>query len=190
MRTLTRSVVSVIVGIALLFPLGAFYGSANLPVFHSWGLTHGSFTTAIPALVAGSFVGLGLLPWFSRSRDALPRLAACASVIVLATTLFYVDQNAQYAWSVWHAAVYAGLFGLFAILCVRAEYPLVLPLFLIVPLLVDLLFNLFVIGAFDRFDVEHFGHDLLRKVVPAAMATAMAAAAAKFHHLGKSQPAD
>ena len=30
--------------ILLLIPLSALYEAANLPVYHSWGLAHGSFT--------------------------------------------------------------------------------------------------------------------------------------------------
>src|SRR5687768_6497850 len=119
MRTTLRCIASLFIGLLLLFPLGAVYGAANLPVYHSWGLTHGAFTTAIPALVAAAFVALGWVPWFGKTNDALPRLVACVSVLVLVTTLFLVDQRSQYALSVWHAVVYATLFAVFLFLCMR-----------------------------------------------------------------------
>lgn len=174
MRTALRIVASIVVGLLLLVPLAAIYGVANLPVYHSWGLAHGSFTTAVPALVAASFVSLGLHSWFGKTEDMLPRLISCASVLVLVTTLFWVDQRSQYSMSSSHLVVYAALFALFLFLCARARRPLLVPLFLLVPLLIDPLFGLLVTVAFDAIGMELFGHDLLHKVVPAALATGLA----------------
>ena len=175
MRTVLRLSASVVIGFLLLAPLAAIYGAANLPVYHSWGLTHGSFTTAVPALVAASFVALGLLSWFGKAEDVLPRLISCASVLALVTTQFWVDQLSQYTMSAWHLVVYAALFALFSFLCFRAQRPLLVPLFLLVPLLIDPLFGLLITGAFDPIGMELFGHDLLYKLVPAAVATGLAA---------------
>jgi len=182
MRTLARSVAALIMGLLLLVPLGAFYGAAHLPVYHSWGLAHGSFTTALPALVLASFVFLGLVPWFGKSQDAVPRAVACVSVLVLVTALFWADQRSQYAMSMWHLAVYVALFVLFAVLCRQARGPMLIPLFLLVPMLIDPLFGL-ITSRFDTMDMEIFG-DLLFKILPAAVATGLAAVIATFSRVG------
>jgi hypothetical protein len=167
MRTALRCLPSVVIGLLLLFPLGAVYGAASLPVYHSWGLAHGSFATAIPALVAAAFVALGLISWFGKVNDVLPRLIACASVLVLVTTLFLVEQSSQYALSVWHVVVYVALFGIFLLICMRAQRPLLIPLFLVVPLLIDPVFGLVLTAGYDSpVALQIFGSDLLRRSCP------------------------
>ena len=175
MRTILRCMASMVIGLLLLFPLGAVYGAAGLPVYHSWGLAHGAFATAIPALVAAAFVALGLVPWFGKTNDVLPRLVACASVLVLVTTLFLVDQRSQYALSVWHAVVYVALFAVFLFLCMRAQRPHLIPLFLVVPLLIDPVFGLLLtVGYESPVAFTIFGNDLLRKILPVVVATGVA----------------
>jgi hypothetical protein len=186
MRVFVRLIVSVVLGLALLIPLGAFYGATNLPVYHSWGLSHGSFTTAIPALLAASFVGLGFIPWFGISRDAVPRLLATASVFVLVTTLFWVTQHFGYSFSVWHLGVYATLFVLFYALCLRAERPWLVPLFLLVPLFMDSLFGLVITGEFTSIELEMFANDLVSKVLPAALASGLAVLVTQFTRRSKA----
>jgi len=181
MRTALRCFASLAIGLLLLFPLGAVYGAASLPVYHSWGLAHGAFTTAIPTLVAAVFVALGLLPWFAKTDDVFPRLIACGSVIVLVTTLFMVDQRSQYDLSAWHAVVYVALFVVFLFLCMRARRPLLIPMFLVVPLLIDPVFGLLLTAGHDSpvaFTI--FGDDLLRKILPVVAATGLAAFVAVF----------
>jgi hypothetical protein len=126
-------------------------------------------------LVAASFVALGLLSWFGEAEDVLPRLIACVSVLALVTMLFWVDQMSRYTMSVRHLVVYAALFVLFLFLCFRAKRPFLVPLFLLVPLLIDPLFGLLFTGGFDSIGMEIFGGDLLHKLVPAALATELAA---------------
>src|SRR5678815_523934 len=111
MRTAVRCAASFVIGLLLVLPLGALYGVTGLPVYHSWGLMHGSISTAVPALVAATFVALGLFPWFGRAGDVVPRLIACTSVLVLVTVLFWVDQRSPAEWSVWHLVLYAALFA-------------------------------------------------------------------------------
>ena len=38
------------IGFALMFPLGMLFDDMKWPLFHSWGLAHGSFILAWPAL--------------------------------------------------------------------------------------------------------------------------------------------
>ena len=180
MRTLIRLVASIGLGLLLLVPLGGLYGVLGLPVYHSWGLLHGSFTTAIPALVAASYVALGLIPWFGSRVDTGPRIAASIAVIILVTVVFWADWAAQYSLSAWHYVIYLGLFIVFAALCARAQSPLLLPLFLLVPLLIDPLFGFLVTGGPDPINIEIFLHDLRSKILPAALATGASLALVMF----------
>ena len=178
MRTVLRLTTSVVIGVLLLIPLGALYEAANLPVYHSWGLMHGSFTTAIPALVAASFVALGVISWFGKAEDVTPRLLACGSSLALVTTLFWVDQLSEYTVSIRHLGLYAALSVLFFLLCFRARRPFLVPLFLLIPLLIDPLFGLTMTGASGSIAMEIFGYDIFRKLLPAAVATGLGAALA------------
>jgi hypothetical protein len=45
-----RGVISIVGGFLLMFPLGWLFGEMNWPIFHSWGLMHGSFVIAWPVL--------------------------------------------------------------------------------------------------------------------------------------------
>jgi len=45
----------VAVGFLLMFPLGMLFDSMNWPLFHSWGLAHGSFILAWPLLTLVCF---------------------------------------------------------------------------------------------------------------------------------------
>jgi hypothetical protein len=180
MRQLVRLVASVVIGLTLLVPLGGIYGAAGLPVYHSWGLTHGSFTTAIPALVAGTFIALGLIPWFGGVTDALPRILASLSVLLLVTVLFWVNQNSGYSMSLSHLAVYTVLLLVYVALCIRAMRPWLVPLFLLIPLLCDPLFGLAITGSFDAIGLELFTHDLQSSVLPAAAATGLAVVVTRF----------
>ena len=50
--------ISIVLGFALMFPLGWLFGIMNWPVFHSWGLVHGSFIVAWPLL---TLISLGFI---------------------------------------------------------------------------------------------------------------------------------
>lgn len=166
MRTLLRTILSLALGVVLLIPLGALYGVAGLPVYHSWGLAHGSFTTALPALSATSFVALGVSPWFARSNDSIARIFACLAVLPLVTALFWADQMSSYAFSAWHLGIYGALFCFLASLMLRSKRPLILPLFMLVPLLFDPLFGLIIVGSTSDFGIDIFGHALMEKILP------------------------
>lgn len=46
---------SIVLGFFLMAPLGALFDAMNWSLFHSWGLAHGSFLIAWPALASVSF---------------------------------------------------------------------------------------------------------------------------------------
>src|SRR6185295_12559339 len=69
MRTLIRSVVAIVAGFLLMWPLGYAYSRLSLPTFHSWGLAHGTFVAAWPTLSILTYLVLGYLPLFRRSDD-------------------------------------------------------------------------------------------------------------------------
>lgn len=45
-------------GFVLLWPLGALFGYMNWPMFHGWGLAHGSVAVAWPLLSLASYIAL------------------------------------------------------------------------------------------------------------------------------------
>jgi ABC-type tungstate transport system substrate-binding protein len=55
MKHLGIGFASFFLGFILLFPLGWLFDRMDWPLFHSWGLIHGSFLLAIPLLMALSF---------------------------------------------------------------------------------------------------------------------------------------
>jgi hypothetical protein len=68
MRLLVEFVVSVIIGFFLMAPLGMLFDRMNWPLFHTWGLVHGSFIFAWPILTLMSF-GVIRLDSLLRRRD-------------------------------------------------------------------------------------------------------------------------
>jgi hypothetical protein len=90
---------------------------------------------------------LGLIPWFGPVVDPAPRALASLAVLPLVTVLFWVDEYSKYRmFSGWHAAVFGAVFCLLAILCLRSKKPAVVPLFLLLPFLLEPVFVLVVVG--------------------------------------------
>ena len=47
-----------LLGVVLMWPLGALFNFMDWPMFNSWGLAHGSFIIAWPFLAAFSYFAL------------------------------------------------------------------------------------------------------------------------------------
>src|SRR5947207_15520144 len=71
MRTLIRSVIAIVAGFLLMWPLGHGYAALSLPTFHAWGLMHGTFVAAWPTLSILTYLALGYLPAFRGTDDTL-----------------------------------------------------------------------------------------------------------------------
>jgi hypothetical protein len=56
---------SIVLGLFLMIPLGLLFDAMDWPVFHSWGLIHGSFILAWPLLTLASF---GVIRAFGRQK--------------------------------------------------------------------------------------------------------------------------
>jgi hypothetical protein len=69
MRTFIRSVVAIVAGFLLMWPLGYVYSRLGVPTFHSWGLAHGTYVAAWPTLSILTYLVLGYLPLFRRTDD-------------------------------------------------------------------------------------------------------------------------
>ena len=65
MRSIMLSVLtglgSIVLGLLLMVPLGLLFDGMNWPLFHTWGLAHGSFIIAWPVLACVSFALLRIL---------------------------------------------------------------------------------------------------------------------------------
>ena len=69
MRPFIRSLIAIVAGFLLMWPLGYAYTLLSWPTFHSWGLMHGTFVAAWPALSILVYLALGYLPPFQRIDD-------------------------------------------------------------------------------------------------------------------------
>ncbi|HKU07794.1 MAG TPA: hypothetical protein VJR30_17115, partial [Bradyrhizobium sp.] len=69
MRTFIRSVIAIVAGYLLMWPLGFAWTALSWPTFHLWGLAHGTFVGAWPTLSIPVFLALGYLPLFRRIDD-------------------------------------------------------------------------------------------------------------------------
>jgi hypothetical protein len=65
-------VLSVVGGFLLMLPLAWIFDVMRWPVFHSWGLAHGSFIVASPALalLSAALLRILLRIWASRSGES------------------------------------------------------------------------------------------------------------------------
>jgi hypothetical protein len=130
MRTFIQSIIGVVMGFLLMWPLGYAYAALGWPTFHSWGLMHGTFVAAWPTLSILTFLALGYLPSFRRIDDAALLIAGFVWGLLLAT-----------GFNIRHALGFEIAYGLFgatamivAILCFFAEHRLRLALLVISPL--------------------------------------------------------
>jgi len=69
MRALIRSIIAIVVGYLLMWPLGHAWTALSLPTFHLWGLMHGTYVAAWPTLAILTYLVLGYLPFFRRTDD-------------------------------------------------------------------------------------------------------------------------
>jgi hypothetical protein len=130
MRTFIQSVIAVVAGFLLMWPLGYAYAALGWPTFHLWGLMHGTFVAAWPALSILAFLALGYLPLFRSIDDAALLIAGLVWGLLLAT-----------AFNIRHALGFEIAYGLFtatavivAALCSFAKHRLRLALLVISPL--------------------------------------------------------
>src|SRR5438105_15269723 len=83
MRTFIRSVIAIVAGFLLMWPLGYAYAALSLPTFHVWGLMHGTFVSAWPTLSILVFLALGHLPLFRRIDDTAVLIGGLVWVLFL-----------------------------------------------------------------------------------------------------------
>jgi hypothetical protein len=130
MRTFIRSVIAIVAGFLLMWPLGHAYAALGWPTFHLWGLMHSTFVAAWPALTILVFLALGYLPPLQRVDDTPLLILGLLWGLLLAT-----------AFNIRHALGFEIAYGLFgttavivALLCIFAKHGLRLALFVILPL--------------------------------------------------------
>jgi hypothetical protein len=130
MRTFIRSVIAVVAGFLLMWPLGHAYAALGWPTFQLWGLMHGTFVAAWPTLSILVFLALGYLPAFRSIDDTALLIAGLGWGLLLATGF-----NIRHALGL---EIAYGLFGatavIVALLSVFAKHRLRLALFVISPL--------------------------------------------------------
>ena len=167
MRTFIRSVIAVIAGFLLMWPLGYAYAALGWPTFQLWGLMHGTFVAAWPTLSILVLLALGYIPAFRSIDDTAPLIAGLVWGLLLAT-----------GFNIRHALGFEIAYGLFgatavivALLCVFAKHRLRLALFVISPLVflnLDLLLAPPALGQF----LSHAISDLKGLLPPVAFSLA------------------
>ena len=68
-----------------MWPLGYAYVALSWPTFHLWGLMHGTFVAAWPALSILAYLTLGYLPLFRRVDDTPLLIASLVWGLLLAS---------------------------------------------------------------------------------------------------------
>ena len=129
MRTFIRSVIAVVAGFLLMWPLGHAWAALSWPTFHLWGLMHGTFVAAWPTLSILTFLALGYLPPLQRIDDTALLIAGLVWGLLLAS-----------AFNIRNALGFEIAYGLLgvtavvvAILCLFAKHRLRLALLVISP---------------------------------------------------------
>ena len=131
MRTLIRSVIAVVAGFLLMWPLGYTYAALGWPTFHLWGLMHGTFVAAWPSLSILAFLALGYLPLFRRVDDTALLIASLVWGLLLASGF-----NIRHALGFEIAYDLLGATAVIvAVLCIFAKHRLRLALLVILPLI-------------------------------------------------------
>jgi len=129
MRTFIRSVIAVVAGFLLMWPLGYAWTALSLPTFHLWGLMHGTFAAAWPTLSVLVFLALGYLPLFRHIDDTAFLIGGLVWGLLLAS-----------AFNIRNALGFEVTYGLLAVtavviavLCLFARHRLRLALLVISP---------------------------------------------------------
>jgi hypothetical protein len=168
MRAFIRSVIAIVAGFLLMWPLGQAYAALSLPTFHLWGLMHGTFVAAWPVLSIFAFLALGYLPPFPRTNDSALLIGGLVWGLLLATG-FNIRNALGFE-------VAYGLLGatalVIAILCLFAQHRLRLALLVISPVVfLHLDFLLTPPATLERF-LSQATYDLKQILAPLAFALA------------------
>ena len=161
MRTFIRSVIAIVAGFLLMWPLGYAWTSLSWPTFQLWGLMHGTFIAAWPTLSILTFLALGYLPPFQRIDDTALLIGGLVWGLLLAS-----------AFNIRNALGFEITYGLLgvtavvvAILCLFAKHRLRLALLVLAPIFfLNLDFLLAPAPTLERFLWQ--ASDDLREVVP------------------------
>jgi hypothetical protein len=168
MRTFIRSVIAIVAGYLLMWPLGYAWTALSLPTFHLWGLGHGTFVAAWPTLSMLTFLALGYLPVFQRTDDSALLIVGLVWGLLLATG--FNIRNAlgfQIAYGLLGATAL-----IIAILCLFARHRLRLALLVISPVIFLNLDFLFSPGPTLERALAQATYDLKQVLPPLAFALA------------------
>ena len=167
MRTFIRSVIAIVAGYLLMWPLGFAWTALSWPTFHLWGLAHGTFVAAWPTLSIPVFLALGYLPLFRRIDDTPLLIAGLVWGLLLAS-----------AFNIRNALGFEVAYGLLcatsvliAVLCLFAKHRLRLALLVISPVVFLSLDFLLAPPAIEQLPSQAI-HDLKQLLPPLAFSLA------------------
>jgi hypothetical protein len=168
MRTFIRSVIAIVAGFLLMWPLGYAWTALSWPTFHSWGLMHGTFVAAWPTLSMLVYLALGYLPPFQHIDDT-PLLIGGVVWGLLLASAFNIRNALGFE-------IAYGLLGattlVIAVLCLFAQHRLRLALLVILPIVfLNLDFLLAPAPTLERF-LSQATYDLKELLPPLAFSLA------------------
>jgi hypothetical protein len=130
MRAFVRTIIAIVAGFLLMWPLGHAWTALSFPTFHLWGLMHGTFVAAWPTLSILVFLALGYLPPFRRIDDTALLIGGLVWGLLLAS-----------AFNIRNALGFEIAYGLLgvttlviAVLCLFAQHRFRLALLVILPI--------------------------------------------------------
>jgi hypothetical protein len=166
-RTIVQVVLAVVLGVLLLYPLGWLFGAMGWPMYHNWGLIHGVFFSAIPALAIASFTVLGEVPWFRGVRDPYRRVAGLAVGMAINATFVTVRMGSDFSfWSLGSVMLIALAFFASAALCYKAAAPMLVALMIPLPLFFH--DSQFFLMSFDAV-LGYVSFEMTRTTIPVAV---------------------
>jgi len=131
-------VLALVGGVLLLEPLALLFGAMNWPKYHDWGIVHGGFFSAIPALSIAAYCLLGLIPGLRRPNDIWQRIAALAVGLAITSLLVLtIPGPPRPIWKTPHYAIFLLAFLSAAALCYSAKPSWLVALMIPLPLLLD-----------------------------------------------------
>ncbi len=76
MRCFLSIVASILLGFVLMIPLAMLFDAMKWPLFHSWGLAHGSYLFAWPLLTVIAYgllaVFVHAVQWYKHKKSSRP----------------------------------------------------------------------------------------------------------------------
>jgi hypothetical protein len=168
---IVQIVLALVGAVLLLLPLAQLFGAMNWPKYHDWGILHGGFFSAIPALAIATYSLLGLIPGLRRPNDIWQRIAGLAVGLTITSLLVLtIPGPPRPIWKALHYAIFLLAFLSAAGLCYSATRSSLVALMIPLPLLFD---DLQFFIPFDRSTWAYVRYGMVRITLPIVLAACL-----------------